>query len=331
MILNGLKNFAKNLKYFIIPLGIIFLFFLLGISIAIPRGLAAITDMVDEVKTITSNAELKPGVFLDAVLQKIFALDWAFPERVVSTVTSFSWLKATFKECFFALVGEDNAREVINAVNGCINRLMFLGIMVGILSVVGCVVGYFVTRSEIKQSSAKAPLKKRLLYGTIELAGILPLMALMAFITYLWEPFIIIAIIILIPGVELWHIAVSCWEYAYKKVKIKEIMNVKVFFLSLATNFIIIGITLTIAVLLGLFVRVGNILIAFLLLSIIEVTLATNAVNIASYIKNYVEERLAQEVAENVEVTEYTELDEVKEEKQESENNQEQDEKEKAA
>ena len=288
MILNGLKNFAKNLKYYIIPLGIIFLFFLFGLSIAIPKTFESINTMVNEVKEITASAELKLGPFFRTVIDRAFTLDWSEPGKAFAAMMNFEWLAQTFKECFISLVGEEHVTEIVNSVNLCIGKIAILMIFVAIMMVIGSIVAYFVTRSSIKQSTTNTPVGKRILFGFIELVGVILMMVIMLIPTLLWNPFLIIAVIILVPSIEMWHILISYWEYGYKKVKVSEIINSKVLFLSILTNLIIVTITFGLVVLLSFIL--SNVLMLFVLLSVIEVTLATNAVNIAAYIKKYVDD-----------------------------------------
>ena len=48
MIKNGIKNFFVNLKHFFTPLGVFALFVIIGLSVAIPACISAVSTLADD-------------------------------------------------------------------------------------------------------------------------------------------------------------------------------------------------------------------------------------------------------------------------------------------
>ena len=292
MILNGLKNFAKNLKYIIVPLGIVFLFVLFGLSAFINGSINAIKTMVEQVKEITASSSLDFVSFLKAIGDEFVALDWNDFFGALKTIGSSQWLSHTFEKVFQALISGVRLEDLAIAIATCIASIVLALVIALVLFILGTIVAYFVTRAAIQHSNAKSKLLRSILFGALETVGILAILAIMILLTVLWGPFIFFALILIVPAIECWHLAIAYWKYAYKKVKFTKIFNFKNVILSILTNIIIIILTCLITWLFSLFI--SNSVMFFIGLSIFEVMLATNAANIASYTKNYVETGMAE-------------------------------------
>ena len=292
LILNGLKNFAKNLKYIVVPLGIIFLFILFGLSAFINGSVTAIKTMVEQVKEITASSSLDFISFLKAIGDEFVALDWNDFFGALETIGSSDWLRQTFEKAFQALISGVRSEDLAIAIGTCIVSIVVALVIALVLFIVGTIVAYFVTRAVIQHSTAKSKILRSILFGALETVGIFAILAIMILLTILWGPFIFFALILVVPAIECWHLAIAYWKYAYKKVKFTKIFNFKNVIFSILTNIIIIILTCLITWLFSLLI--SNLVMFFIGLSIFEVMLATNAANIASYTKNYVETGMAE-------------------------------------
>ena len=292
MILNGLKNFAKNLKYIVVPLGIVFLFVLFGLSAFIDGSVNAIRTMVQEVKEITASSSLDFVSFLKAIGDQFVALDWSDFFGALRTIGTAQWLGQTFEKAFQALISGVRLEDLAIAIASCVASIVLALVFALILFIVGTIVAYFVTRAVIHHSNAKSKILRSILFGALEAIGILAILTIMIVLTILWGPFIFFAFILVVPAIECWHLAIAYWKYAYKKVKFTKIFNFKNVVLSMVTNIIIIVLTCLITWLFSLFIN--GLVMFFIGLSIFEIMLASNAVNIASYTKNYVETGMAE-------------------------------------
>ena len=107
MILNGLKNFAKNLKYIVVPVGVITLFFLFALSIAVPSSFKALQTMVNDVVKVANTVELNFPAFFQSFAEEIGKIDWSSPESVWQTVSANGWLANAIKNAFSKLVDQE--------------------------------------------------------------------------------------------------------------------------------------------------------------------------------------------------------------------------------
>ena len=287
MIKNGLKNFAKNLKYIVVPLGIIFVFILFGLSSIINGATSAIKTMIDEVKELFDASSLDFISFLKCFGDEFLALDWNDFTGALKTIGSTQWLTETIRKAFEALVSNFNYEEIAQSIMRCVISIVISVVVALVLFVVGVITAYFVTRGVIYHSTAKTKVSRSILFGILETIGIFAIVTTLILFVILWGPFIFFALLIVVPAIQCWHLAIAYWKYAYKKVKFTKIFNIKNVALAILTNIIIVIFTCSVAWLFSLFIN--NFVMFFIGLSIFEVMLATNSANISSYTKKYVE------------------------------------------
>ena len=293
MFVTGLKNFFKNLKYFIVPIGVIALFFLFGISIAVPATFRSIRIMIDSVKETTASTSLDFNSFLSSLATELLSLDWNNQEELIKTLTSQDWLINTFKEALIALIGEESIASVTDAIFTCILSIFVALVFAALMLVIGIIVGYLVLRSVIRNTAIKGRRLESFLYGLLNLLIIALLAVLTIYLFILWPPSMFISVFVLIIVLRLWHIFLAWLQFGRKHIKFEKVFNFKNTAFSILADTVIITITFVINWLLSFII--SNIFLFFVSLAIVEIMMATNAYTIRSYVVKLVEENTVQE------------------------------------
>ena len=293
MFITSLKNFFKNLKYFIVPIGVIALFFLFGISISIPAMVRSIQKMIASIKETTSSTTLDFGSFLSSLTGEILNLNWTSASEVISTITSKDWLLNTFKQALISLVGEEAIASVTDAIFTCIIGIVVAIVFVVLMLGVGMIVGYIVVKSVIKHSMIKGKFLETILYGLLKLLMIIVLVALAVFLFIVWPPSIFIFVFVIIVALHCWSIFLAWLQFGRKHISFGELFSFKNTALSILADSVIIIITFVINWLLSFII--SNVFLFFVSISIVEIMMATNSFNIRNYVQGLVNKKAEEQ------------------------------------
>lgn len=291
MIKHGIVNFFKCLKYYLTPLGVVAIACAFALSIALPGIAKAPDDLFQEVsKFFTNQADWDAGRIY--IVNSVTELPWqANLGGAVRTILDKSWLQTVLKNAIYAVYSSNQEMdaEILAMIAKCINHLLiYIVIGLGII-VLGYVVGYILLRMQIKRDIAKSEINKTFIFSVIKAIVDVLVMALCAFITYLWVWNSITTVLILALYTGFVSLIEAYFLHGRGTIKAKDIINFKNLVLLYITNIIIyaigIGFTFGVAFLINNFVGL------FLGIPLIEITFAVTGLNADAYIKSKVDEK----------------------------------------
>ena len=171
MIKNGIKNFFVNLKHFFTPLGVFALFVIIGLSVAIPACISAVSTLADDAARICNDTSIDLNALGDGVMRSVRALDWSNPTDAVQTILSEGWLKNTFVTCVDALVvsgGETAASQIAVAAETAVSGVAAGFVALVVFAVLGIAAGYMLTKFSVRRNMAKRGLWKFILAAAVD-------------------------------------------------------------------------------------------------------------------------------------------------------------------
>ena len=151
---NGLKNFFKNLKYFFVPLGTLFLGIIIGLSISLPLLQATLTDFINDVSSLS--IAIDTNAFIDSVWSSINNLDWSNTVDSLSQLFSRNFLESTINNSLSSLIPNynDYVISISSFVDAAItNTITDLAVII-VFVILGFVGGFFLTKSLIRKQIA---------------------------------------------------------------------------------------------------------------------------------------------------------------------------------
>ncbi len=292
MIKQGLKNYLLNLKYFFTPLGTFFLGIIIGLSILIPGTINVVNKLGIQVGTILNNANLNFEAFKDSLVDSVKALDWNNLDAAIKSFFNYQWLTKTFNDALYALAGDfgSSATEISFLVEEAINDFLPLLVSFVFFSLLGILGGFILTRMLVRKEIASRGIGKMILSTLLDSFLSLTLIAFSLWLIAVWEPSIFISAFISIFLFGFVSLFEAYFIHAKKKMKFRNIVNLKNVSKLLISNLIIllIGVifvslvSIVINRLVGLFVGVSFIEISFVVISL----------NAEAYVKSVAENKI---------------------------------------
>lgn len=292
MIKKGLKNYLKSFKYFFTPLGVIALGAVIGLSIIIPGIMNSVKEMLTGVSDIISETEINWGAAWSSLLDSVRALDWSKPDVAVSQMLDNDWLTSVLNGCVTAIFEDANPaiEQIKMLVSECIEEIgKFFAIFV-FVTVFAMIVGYILVRFQIRRETVKRSLWKTILLAIVH--AIVNVTIIVACLSIMSKVNGVVALVVVFAFFVISGLVLLIEAYvvhAVKKVKFKDIVNMKNVTLLLLTNVIIFAITM----LLVYFVyAVTNAIVGtFLSIAFIEIASIVIGLNAESYVIETVENK----------------------------------------
>ena len=286
MIKLGLKNYFKSFRFFFVPLGALSLGIVAGLSIAIPMIWAAIKAFVSGVAELMGQLTWDWGAVKDVLIAELESFNWADLDGVAQQVTGDGYLGDLLIRCAEAALGDTSSiqasfEELVSKTVGTISLALIFAV---VLSVIGALVGYFVTSSQIRNAVAKRSFWRGLLASLADAVIKVTLLVFAVWLIGKLQKYAILAFLLVV----ILYGAISFFEaylvHGIKKVPFSEVMNLKNFFaLTLLTL-----IEFVIAALMVAFVyKIGNQVIgAYVAYSIFVITIICVQLNAEAYVKS---------------------------------------------
>ncbi len=266
MVGNCIKNFFKNLIYVFVPMGIVYLFFLIA-------GFVAVGSLVDIAKSAFTQASalIRDSVGESTASVNAF-LHYAFDQLkwegslIGMIVNAFRthWLSNTIKGFFgtLAQTSEGFAEQVDLIMSDFTARLRALISGVAVLCVIGIVAANYLTRLVIRKRTAKRKLTKALLaYTVVPLVQALFVVASVAVLFLLrYYGLLVVAALIVISCA--FSLTASWIVHRSGGLRLKDVVTVKNILLHLAS----IGAILLINIVLAVALFFLNVLFAILIM-----------------------------------------------------------------
>lgn len=284
MVKKGLKNYFKSFKYFFTPLGVIALGVIVGLSIIVPGIMNSVKTMINGVSEIVSEAEINWGAAWDSLLASARELDWSAPASAAGQMFNTDWLTSTLNGCVTAIFSSANPalEQIKELVAACVKDVgIYLAVFV-IVTVIGMIVGYILVRFQIRKDIVKRSLWKTILltivHAIINVTVILLCLNIMSYTSGILAYVIAFLFVLLLGTISFIEAYVV---HAVKKVKFKEIVNVKNVLLLLLTDLIIFAITAGVVYLVFL---INALVGTFLSIALIEIASIVIGLNAESYV-----------------------------------------------
>ncbi len=256
MIKNGIKNFFVNLKHFFTPLGVFALFVIIGLSVAIPACISAVSTLADDAARICNDTSIDLNALGDGVMRSVRALDWSNPTDAVQTILSEGWLKNTFVTCVDALVvsgGETAASQIAVAAETAVSGVAAGFVALVVFAVLGIAAGYMLTKFSVWIEAINS------VSGVI--AGVLSMLVLG--LIALLEAYLV---------------------HGRKKVRMRQVVSIGNVLKLFCVNLIIIAVAFAFSFIV---LAVANIVVGvFICLPLIEIAAIVMSLNAEAYVKD---------------------------------------------
>ena len=289
MIKQSVINFFRNLKYFFTPLGTLFLGLIFGVFFLYSGFKVQVKQATTEIQMITQETNISINDLKDCVIESFADVPWEDPIEAIKLITSSEWLNGTLKENIsntidnYQLYASDIENAVVNAVSGYIKYIVIFVIC----AIFGFISGFFLTKFLIRRNIAKRNFWKFVLVTMLDSVLTIGVATLSMWLTLLCKPSIIFTSLV---GIIIYGF-ISLFEayiiHGYKKIPLKQVVNIKNSFLLFISNILIYIISFTIS---SFVIAITNAFVGvFIALPLVIVGIIVISLNAEAYIKKEVD------------------------------------------
>lgn len=291
MVWKGICNYFINLKHYFSPLGVFALGIVLGISVLIPGILSSLQYLVASVSQVTGNANFDFNALLDCFAESVGRLDWENPSEALDVVFSTDWLSGTLNDCIHALLpeAEQYAEQITAAVTLSIAEIVACVAVFLFLSSLGLLGGFLLARFSVKRTIAQRVWWKNLLSALFDIVFTALTAAVFFWLGKLWKPSVFLSGIALALLYSAAALLKAYILYGWKKVHIREVVNLKNTGLLMLTNFLVFLIS-SVFVLLS-FILTNVIAGLFICIPFVFIGLSVVLYNAEAYVKISLEQQ----------------------------------------
>lgn len=297
MIKKGILNYLKCLKYYFVPLGIFSIFFVIGLFIGITGITNAVKDFMNNVAEITKATTINWNAMWNSLLGEAMKIDYSSGiSDIIAQVTNVDWLKNTLWVVCKATFGDTLPFDKVMALAETTMSVIINYVMVFFaFLIIGLVVGIAVTRILIRKSMTKVKIGKLILYTLLDVLFWSTLSVAFYFLGTIstWVSITVNIIFILLFGFL--SLVEGYLFYGIKKVKFKEVANIKnILKLYLIELIILLIAAGTTALLILIFKLIVGLYIA---LPFIEIALLCIGLTAESFVVEYKEQKEKKAIA----------------------------------
>lgn len=286
MIKQGVVNYFKSLNYFFTSLGVIALFFVLGMSIALPMMSNTVTSLTNGASEILQESSIDWDAVRNSLVTSASELDFNNPSEAISTATSNGWINNTLSDALKAAFGNfgPHEQEIKDLVSKAIGELSDAVVLIIIALALGVIFGLFVTQWQIRREMTGSSFGKRLLGTIVDSIIYTALIMLCVYLSTLWKIGFVFSILIALIIVNIVSLLESYIVSGRKKARFGQVVNIGNILKMLLVDVLVFAITTGIVVLayvltnwvVTLFVAIPLVIIAFLVIQL----------NADNYVKN---------------------------------------------
>ena len=281
----GLKNFLKCLKYIFIPLGMLCLGAILGLSIAIPICQHSLGNLFDAIVNSAQDLTIDTNALRSEFMSVVGELNWSEPQTALQSITDKAWLTAALTRCMTALTGLDSFESTVEGEVEAAFSGIYTGVLVFffflILSFIG---GYMLTKSLIRKELASRTFWKFIAIYIIHGLITMGTTALGIWLLSVWR----LSVFIFSVGFFILISVLSMFEaylvQGWRKVPAKKIVTTKNVAFKLLSDFIIFLVWAAIVALITvIFNRFAGMIIGIVIFEIASIVINLNA---EAYVKS---------------------------------------------
>ncbi len=230
MIKQSIKNYFINLKHFFTPLGTFFLGVVLGLSVLIPGSINLISNLGQNVGDLINNTTLNFDALMDTIISNISDLNWADFGSAMRTLFNPEFLAKVLDSALHALVGGDYGiyvDEIAIMIDNTIKGFIPLAVVLIITSILGLILGFFLTKYLVRKEVAKRTFGKFILATLVDSILSAGVIAFIIWLSTIWKYsgiFVLLVAIILFSFTSLLEAYIV---HKNDKLKFKTVVNLK--------------------------------------------------------------------------------------------------------
>ena len=164
MILQGIRNYLKSLKYVFVPMGVLFFGLVLGLSVSLPQIVSILKDFAEGTQRIFGESTLSGGEMVQSLWARVTELDWSNPLGALAQLLESAWLNETLEKCVKPFV-EDydrHAAEMQQLIRESADGIVRQALVTGVLAALGLACGLFLTQWMVRREIARRGFRKLL-------------------------------------------------------------------------------------------------------------------------------------------------------------------------
>ena len=238
----SIKNYFKSLRFVFTPLGVMALFLIISLSIAIPSIISSVKSMVTNISTILGGYSIDWNEVSGHFTRFLLNQDWSNPSQVLVNFMNIDYLKDSFMQIIreiFPNVDVDIS-SIVEIVQTTIAEIFLQLLSIVVMLVIGFIIGFFLTRMFVKQDVVKRKIWQRIVFAIVD--AIISLLVIWGIIKAIpiqgWN-------IVIITLILLAHMVLTIIEgwviHGVKRIKLKEVLNIKNLIFLLLANILIIA------------------------------------------------------------------------------------------
>ena len=297
MILAGLKKYLKCHKFYFVPLGILSIFVVIGLTMSISGITGELKSFFTQVGELAKSAKIDWNLVWQTLISETSKLDYSQSfNQLVQTVTSSAWLNNLLKAVVQAIFGGDIAEQATSLIRITIQNLISWVVVFFALAVIGLVIGFFVVKILVRKELTEVKTGKLILYALLDSLFWGLFLILITFISSLNK--IVSIIFMVIFGISLMFICLleGYLFYGVKKVKFKEVLNIKNVLKLYLVALIIIAICASIVAI--FFLIFHPVIALYVSFPFVEIAIAAISLNAESYVVELVHQKQEKPVKE---------------------------------
>ena len=266
------------------PIGALALGIVIGLSILVPTAIDAIKTFVKGVAATLGNVSPDWGAAKTAVMDSFRSVDYSDLGQAGRRIFSADFLRGLLTSCLRAALDTDAlATEFKTLLDAAIAEITKGVILFAAFSVLGAIVGFFVTRSELRRNVAKRKFGRAILIAVLSAILNVTIVAGGVYLIMKLQKFAVLCAVALFAL----YGAVSFLEayllHGYKKVSLKKVLRVRNFVSLAVVSVVQIVLSVLIA---GLVFKIAGLFVgAFIDYSVLVLTLSCLSLNVEAYVK----------------------------------------------
>lgn len=287
----ALKNFLSCLKYIFIPLGMLSLGLILGLSLAIPLCGNSLNELFDAVSNSVQDATIDTAALRKEFFAVVGELNWREPQSAISSLTDKAWFTAAITRCLTALTGNDYTANagVLSEIDDTVNGVFAGTLIIFLFIILAFIGGYILTKSLIRRELASRSVWKFILVYIVHGLATLGITVLGVWLVTLWQPSVFIfpvVFFLLMSGLSMFEAYIV---HGWGKIPAKKILTSKNVGTKLLSDFIIfLAWAAIVAIITAIFNKFAGMLIGVLIFEIGTIVIDLNA---EAYVKAVVEKK----------------------------------------
>lgn len=288
MILANLKKYLRCHKYYFVPLGILSIFVVIGLTASISGIISELKLFFNQVSELAKNVKLDWNVIWQTLLSEMSKLDYTQTfNELVNTVTSSGWLTNLLTAVVKAIFGEETAQQAVGLIQTTIQSLLMWVTAFFVLSLIGLVVGFLVVKILVRKELTKVKVGKLILFAVLDSLFWGLLIMLMTYLSSINKVVSLIVTIVFVISLMFICLLEGYLFYGIKKVKFKEVMKVRNVLILYLISLIIIAIAASIVAI--LFLIFNPIIAIYIGFPFVEIAIASISLIAESYVVELVE------------------------------------------